>query len=297
MSMIDSRLKPSTTSTRRATCPARPARGDASDATRRTPHRPVPRRRRRTGRSAGPAVRTRRQYAECAADYDGHSIGEVCRDLHAAAWSTLRSIRLVPPTSRRPQRDTSRTLGGGTESGVGRSSLVRTALLLSGCSWSEALGLGWPNGITPEAHLNRELWIGSVIASLVVGVIVWGLIFWTVGVPPAQEERHRTAAPVRLQHAAGAGAHRRAVPDHLGALLLHRRGAGEDAAQGAQPRGRHRRHGVPVELEVRLPEGRLQRRHARATTAPTPSARPPWRPSPRASTQHGEELVGRDRGT
>ena len=53
-----------------------------------------------------------------------------------------------------------------------------TAVLLSGCSWSEALGLGWPEGITPEAHLNRELWVGSLIASLVVGVIVWGLIFW-----------------------------------------------------------------------------------------------------------------------
>ena len=57
-------------------------------------------------------------------------------------------------------------------------SWVATALLLSGCSWSEVLGLGWPKGITPEAHLNRELWIGSVIASLVVGVIVWALIFW-----------------------------------------------------------------------------------------------------------------------
>ncbi|MGZ5364518.1 MAG: aa3-type cytochrome oxidase subunit II [Mycobacterium sp.] len=53
------------------------------------------------------------------------------------------------------------------------------AVLLSGCDWSEVLGLGWPRGITPEAHVNRELWIGSVIASLVVGVIVWGLIFWT----------------------------------------------------------------------------------------------------------------------
>ncbi len=53
------------------------------------------------------------------------------------------------------------------------------AVLLSGCSWSEVLGLGWPVGITPQAHLNRELWVGSVIASLVVGVIVWGLIFWT----------------------------------------------------------------------------------------------------------------------
>jgi cytochrome c oxidase subunit 2 len=53
------------------------------------------------------------------------------------------------------------------------------AVLLSGCSWSEVLGLGWPMGITPEARLNRELWIGSVIASLVVGVIVWALIFWS----------------------------------------------------------------------------------------------------------------------
>jgi cytochrome c oxidase subunit II len=53
-----------------------------------------------------------------------------------------------------------------------------TALLLSGCSWSEVFGLGWPNGITPQGKLNRELWVGSVIASLVVGVIVWGLMFW-----------------------------------------------------------------------------------------------------------------------
>ncbi len=55
-----------------------------------------------------------------------------------------------------------------------------TAVLLSGCSWSEVLGLGWPTGITPEAHLNRELWIGSLIAALVVGVIVYVLMFWTV---------------------------------------------------------------------------------------------------------------------
>jgi cytochrome c oxidase subunit II len=54
-----------------------------------------------------------------------------------------------------------------------------TTLLLSGCSWSEVLGLGWPYGITPEGKLNRELWIGSVIASFVVGAIVWALIFWS----------------------------------------------------------------------------------------------------------------------
>ena len=53
------------------------------------------------------------------------------------------------------------------------------AVTLSGCSWSQVLGMGWPDGITPEAKLNRELWVGAVVASLVVGVIVWGLIFWT----------------------------------------------------------------------------------------------------------------------
>ena len=53
------------------------------------------------------------------------------------------------------------------------------AITVSGCSWSEALGLGWPEGITPEAHINRHLWIGSLIAALVVGVIVWGLTFWS----------------------------------------------------------------------------------------------------------------------
>ncbi|GAC1402226.1 MAG: cytochrome c oxidase subunit II [Mycobacterium sp.] len=53
------------------------------------------------------------------------------------------------------------------------------AVLLSGCSWSEAIGLGWPEGITPEGHSNRDLWVGSLIAAFVVGVIVWGLIFWS----------------------------------------------------------------------------------------------------------------------
>ena len=53
------------------------------------------------------------------------------------------------------------------------------AFTLSGCSWVEAVALGWPEGITPQAHVNRQLWIGSVIAAAVIGVIVYGLIFWT----------------------------------------------------------------------------------------------------------------------
>ena len=67
---------------------------------------------------------------------------------------------------------------------VGRAVALATtfaalAVTLSGCSWQEVFGLGWPRGITPEAHANRELWLWSVIAALVVGVIVWALMFWT----------------------------------------------------------------------------------------------------------------------
>jgi cytochrome c oxidase subunit 2 len=49
---------------------------------------------------------------------------------------------------------------------------------LSGCSWDEAIRFGWPKGISPQAESMQELWIGSTIAALVVGVFVWGLIFW-----------------------------------------------------------------------------------------------------------------------
>ncbi len=53
------------------------------------------------------------------------------------------------------------------------------ALTLSGCNAYDALKLGWPEGITPEAHANMKLWIGSLIAAFAVGIIVWGLTFWT----------------------------------------------------------------------------------------------------------------------
>nr|WP_240945411.1 cytochrome c oxidase subunit II [Rhodococcus sp. HNM0569] len=60
-------------------------------------------------------------------------------------------------------------------------SLGIAAVLLSGCSIDNSvLRFGWPSGITPQAHRMRELWTWSVIAALVMGVIVWGLVFWTV---------------------------------------------------------------------------------------------------------------------
>ncbi|MEJ2858069.1 MULTISPECIES: aa3-type cytochrome oxidase subunit II [unclassified Saccharothrix] len=50
----------------------------------------------------------------------------------------------------------------------------------TGCSTEEVLRFGWPVAVTPQAERMRELWTWSVIAALAVGVIVWGLILWSV---------------------------------------------------------------------------------------------------------------------
>jgi cytochrome c oxidase subunit 2 len=54
-------------------------------------------------------------------------------------------------------------------------------LSLGACStssWDRAFGFGWPEGITTQAHKVRGLWTWSILAALIVGVLVWGLIFW-----------------------------------------------------------------------------------------------------------------------
>ncbi|MGK2319020.1 aa3-type cytochrome oxidase subunit II [Gordonia rhizosphera] len=54
------------------------------------------------------------------------------------------------------------------------------ALLLSGCDARTAMRFGWPAGVTPEATKMGDLWTWSVITALVMGILVWGLIFWTI---------------------------------------------------------------------------------------------------------------------
>ncbi|WP_223199364.1 aa3-type cytochrome oxidase subunit II [Solihabitans fulvus] len=50
----------------------------------------------------------------------------------------------------------------------------------TGCSSDEVLRFGWPQGVTPQATRMRDLWTWSVVAALIVGVIVWGAILWSV---------------------------------------------------------------------------------------------------------------------
>jgi cytochrome c oxidase subunit 2 len=55
------------------------------------------------------------------------------------------------------------------------------ALTLTGCTPNnEFWRWGWPDGITEQSKDMRDLWIWSVIAALIVGILVWGLILWSV---------------------------------------------------------------------------------------------------------------------
>ncbi|HVX46464.1 MAG TPA: cytochrome c oxidase subunit II [Mycobacteriales bacterium] len=53
-------------------------------------------------------------------------------------------------------------------------------LAATGCSWNDMPRFGWPSAITPQGERMLHLWSASCIAALAVGVLVWGLIFWTV---------------------------------------------------------------------------------------------------------------------
>jgi cytochrome c oxidase subunit II len=55
-----------------------------------------------------------------------------------------------------------------------------TTVLLSGCSVERFFAFGWPTGVSDRAHKMYDIWVGSVVAALAVGVFVWGLIFWCV---------------------------------------------------------------------------------------------------------------------
>ncbi|MFN2560180.1 MAG: cytochrome c oxidase subunit II [Jatrophihabitans sp.] len=65
----------------------------------------------------------------------------------------------------------------------GRAAVLLGSLtvLLTGCSaadWERNLRFGWPTGVTKEGTQMRVLWTWAGVTALILGVIVWGLIFW-----------------------------------------------------------------------------------------------------------------------
>jgi cytochrome c oxidase subunit 2 len=70
-----------------------------------------------------------------------------------------------------------------TRGGILALILAASTLVLSGCSFRDAekhLRFGWPTGVTKQAERMRVLWSWSGVAALTLGVIVWGLIFWSI---------------------------------------------------------------------------------------------------------------------
>ena len=74
----------------------------------------------------------------------------------------------------------------GRSRALGLSALAVGALaFLTGCDAYDVGkpfgGFGWPDKTpTPQSQQMYEMWIWSVVAALVVGFFVWGLIFWCI---------------------------------------------------------------------------------------------------------------------
>ncbi|WP_353647853.1 cytochrome c oxidase subunit II [Nakamurella sp. A5-74] len=56
--------------------------------------------------------------------------------------------------------------------------LVLAGVLLSGCSLSDLPRFGWPVSATEQGRHMQYFWSAAFIAALIVGVIVWGAMFW-----------------------------------------------------------------------------------------------------------------------
>ena len=81
-------------------------------------------------------------------------------------------LRTTPPTATRRRR------------GALLLSAVGTVLLTSACNarevYEQAFSFGFPQPVTNQGKTIYNLWLGSAAAAAVVGLAVWGLIFWAV---------------------------------------------------------------------------------------------------------------------
>ena len=157
------------------------------------------------------------------------------------------------------------------------------AFLLATVTACELPSFGFPKGITPQAKRMYNLWSGSVIAALIVGVGVWGLIFWASF---AYRKKQRRAAPAGpLQPAGRDPLHGRPVRDRRRAVLLHGRDESKiDEKPKADMTVVGRR--LPVELAVRLPreEQRRQGRSHRVRSPAVQGSRRCWSCRPTAAS-------------
>jgi len=174
--------------------------------------------------------------------------------------------------------------------------LAARTVLLSGCSWSEAIALGWPEGITPEAHLKP----GTVdrLADRLAGGRCdrVGLIFWA-----SAFHRHKkgdTELPRQFGYNMPLELVLTVVPFLIISVLFY-------FTVVVQEKILHKDPNPEVVIDVTAFQVELVSSATRrstsatgtsATTASTMSARPRWSPSPRARTRMARRSVGAVRG-
>ena len=166
------------------------------------------------------------------------------------------------------------------------------ALTLSGCSWQEVLGLGWPKGITPESHANRDLWLGSVIAAFVVGIIVWALMFWSAAFH--RKKKGDDEMPRQFGYNMPLELVLTVIPFIIISVLFY-------FTVVVQQKMTHRDPNPEVVVDVTAFQWNWKFGYQKVafktapstTTAPTRPARPRWPPSRKASTSTGRRRSAR----
>ena len=71
------------------------------------------------------------------------------------------------------------TRSRGTRRWLLAGALATAGLLASGCTADDLPRFGWPSAVTTQGKDMQHFWSWAVIAALAVGVLVWGLMFWT----------------------------------------------------------------------------------------------------------------------
>ncbi|MDO4911847.1 MAG: cytochrome c oxidase subunit II [Corynebacterium sp.] len=62
--------------------------------------------------------------------------------------------------------------------GLGSFAFAGCSVQAPGGPIGKFLRMGWPEGITPEAHEMGNFWVWTWVVAWIVGIIMWGLFFW-----------------------------------------------------------------------------------------------------------------------
>ncbi|MDO4908763.1 MAG: cytochrome c oxidase subunit II [Corynebacterium sp.] len=63
---------------------------------------------------------------------------------------------------------------------VGSFALAGCDVQAPGGPIGKFLRMGWPEGITPEAHELGNFWVWTWVVAWIIGIIMWGLFFWSL---------------------------------------------------------------------------------------------------------------------